>query len=93
MFCLTIEFGEHDAVAEIGMAGDNASSNDDGGGREPEGGLNAGADWEGHHQLDVAAAATEVGGLETHGDSAAFLADFDLDVDGEAAMVAAIVCG
>jgi hypothetical protein len=75
------------------MAGDDASSDDDGVGVEPEGRLDAGADGEGQYELDVAAAATEVGSLETHGDVAAFLADFELDLDGVAAMEAAVVRG
>jgi hypothetical protein len=38
----------------------------------PERGLKVSADGEGHHQLDVAAGATEVGGGEAHGDVGAF---------------------
>jgi len=94
LFSLTFEIQEHDAVAELGMAGDDASLDDDGVTAEPEGDLHAGAEWKGHHQLDVAAAATEIGGFEAHGDVAAFLADFDLDLDGVARMLAAIrFCG
>jgi hypothetical protein len=52
--------------------------------------LHARAEWQGHDQLDVATAATEVNGFETHGNVAAFLVDFDLDLDGVARMEAAI---
>jgi hypothetical protein len=44
LFCLTFEFDEHDAVAELGMAGDDDCLDDDGAGVEPEGGSNADAD-------------------------------------------------
>jgi len=50
---------EHDAVAELGMAGHYASEDNDGLAIEPEFGLNAATDWERHHQLDVTAAAAE----------------------------------
>ena len=93
LISFTFEIHEHDAVAELGMAGDDASLDDDGVAAEPEGDLQACAEWEGHDQLDVAAAATEVGGLEAHGEVAAFLADFDLDLDGVARMLAEIWFG
>ena len=44
MFCLTFEFDEHDAVAELGMAGDDDCLDDDGAAVEPEGGSKADAD-------------------------------------------------
>jgi hypothetical protein len=44
-------------------------------------------------QLDVAAAKTEVGGLEAHRGIAACLADFDDDLNGVASMEAAIGFG
>jgi len=93
LFPLTFEFHEHDAVAELRMAGDDDSSDDNGAGIEPEGGLNADCEWELHLHLDVAAAATEIGGYEAHGDVAAILAEFDLDLDGIARMAAAIGFG
>jgi hypothetical protein len=43
--------------------------------------LNVSANGEGHHQLDVAAGATEVGGVEAHGGVVAFQAEFNLDLD------------
>ena len=55
-----------------------------------ERGLKVSADGEGHHQLDVAALATEVGGGEAHGDVLAFKAEFNLDLDGGTGMKAAI---
>jgi hypothetical protein len=55
--------------------------------------LKADADRERNHQLDIATAETEVGGFEAHGDVAAFLADFDLDLRGGARMLAAIGFG
>src|ERR1035437_6753954 len=75
------------------MAGDDESPDDDGVAVEPEGGLKADADRERNHQLDIATAETEVGGFEAHGDVAAFLADFDLDLRGVARMLAAIGFG
>jgi len=87
------EFLEYDAVAILGMTGYDASLYDDGMAVEPECGLNVSADGEGHHQFDIAAGATEVGGGEAHGDVIAFLAEFDLDLDGVAAMKAAIALG
>jgi hypothetical protein len=93
LFSLTFEFHEHDAVAEFGMAGDDESSEDDGVAVEPEGGLNADADWELRAQMNVTTAATEVGGYEAHGDVAAFSLDFDLDLDGVARMKATIFFG
>jgi hypothetical protein len=55
--------------------------------------LKVSADGEGHHQLDVAAGATEVGGGEAHGDVVAFQAEFNLDLDGVTGMKAAIAFG
>ena len=75
------------------MTGCDASLYDDGVAVEPECGLNLSADGEGHHQFDVAAAAAEVGGGKAEGDIAAFLAEFDLDLDGIASMKAAIAFG
>ena len=93
LFCLTFEFLEYHPVAILRMTGYDASLYDDGVGVEPEGGLDANADREGHYQLDVAAAATEVGGGEAHGDVVALLVEFDLDLDGIAGMKAAIAFG
>jgi hypothetical protein len=58
LLCLTFEFFEHDAVAELGMAGGDAAMDDNREIVEPEGGSNVSAYGEGHHQLDVAAGAT-----------------------------------
>ncbi len=88
VFCLTLKIDKYDAVAEIGMAGNDESMDDDGVAVEPESDLNPGAARHWHDELDVAASATEVGGFEAHGDVAAFPADFDLDLDGVARMVA-----
>jgi len=93
LFCLTFKFLEHHAVAILCMTGYNASLYDDGMIVEPECGLNMSADGEGHHQLDVAATPTEVGGGEADRDVAAFLVEFDLDLHGVAAMKAAIALG
>jgi hypothetical protein len=93
LFRVPFEFLEYDAVAILGMTGYDASLYDDGMAVEPECGLNVSADGEGHHQFDIAAGATEVGGGEAHGDVIAFLAEFDLDLDGVAGMKAAIALG
>ena len=93
LFCRAFEFHEHDAVAELGMVSDDASSDDDGVAVEPEDGLNENADWEGCWHLDVAAAATDVGGLESQGVGAALLVEFDLDLEGVARTEAAIAFG
>jgi hypothetical protein len=87
------EVEEHDAIAELGVTSDYASADDDGTIVEPESGMNAGGDRERHDQLNVAASATEVGGLEAHGNIVAFEVDFDLHMDGVARKVAAIVIG
>jgi hypothetical protein len=93
LISFTFEIQEHDAVAELGMAGYDSPLDGDWVASEPEGELHAGAEWEGRYQLDVAAAATEVGGFQAHGVVAAFLADFDLDLYGVAGMAAAIWFG
>jgi hypothetical protein len=93
LFCLTFEFLEHHAVAILGMTGYDKSLYDDGVVVKPECGLNVSAHRERHYQLDVAAAATEVGGGEADGDVAALLAEFDLDLDSVAAMKPAITLG
>jgi len=93
LFCLTFKFLEHHAVAILGMTGYDKSLYDDGVVVEPECGLNVSTDREGHYQLDVAAAATEVGGGEANGDVAAFRSEFDLDLDRVAPMKAAITFG
>ena len=87
---MTFEFHEHDAVAELGMAGDDDSTDDDRAVVDPEGSPNAYTEWELDQHFDVAAAATEVGGHETQGNVAAFLVDFDLDLYRVARMQAAI---
>ncbi|HEY6303364.1 MAG TPA: hypothetical protein VIX14_09885 [Terriglobales bacterium] len=43
VFCLTLEIHKYDAVAEIGMVGNDASRDDDGVAIEPENDLNPGA--------------------------------------------------
>jgi hypothetical protein len=91
LISIAFEIEEHDAVAELGVASDYASADDDGAIVEPESGMNTGGEWESHHQLNVAAAPTEVGGLEVHGDVVAFEVDFDLHIYGVARKVAAIV--
>jgi hypothetical protein len=93
LFSLTFEFHEHDAVAELGMPSDDDSANDNGITVEPKGGLNADCKWELQEHLDVAAAATEVGGYEAHGNVAALLAEFDLDLEGVARMKAPVRFG
>ena len=90
MFSLTFEFHEHNAVTELGMAGDDDSADDDGAAVEPESGPHVDAECELDHHLDVAAATTEVGGYEANGDIAAFLVDFDLDLDRIARMPAPV---
>jgi len=90
---VAFEFQEHDAVAELGVAGDDESSNDDGEAVEPEGGSNVDAEWELGYELDVTAAATEVGGYAAQGDAGGLLMDFDLDLDGVARMEAALGFG
>ena len=93
LFRLTFKFLEHHAVAILGMTGYDKALYDDGVVVEPECGLNGSADRERHYQLDVAAAATEVGGGEANGDVAAVRSEFDLDLDRVAAMKAAITLG
>jgi hypothetical protein len=73
------------------MEGDDTSEEDDGLAIEPEFDSNAGGDGQWHHQLDVTAAAAEIGGFEAQRDVAACQMDFGLDVNGLARIAAAIV--
>ncbi len=93
LFSVPFEIHEHDAVAELGVIGDDESADDDRAVVEPEFGVKACADGKRSHYLDVAAAAAEVGGLEAHRHIAAVLVDFDLDLSGAARMAAAIGFG
>jgi len=72
------------------MEGDDASEDDYGLAIKPEFDSKTGGDGEGHHRLDVTAAAAEVGGFKAEGDVAAFLMEFGLDVNGLARIAAAI---
>ena len=82
---------EHDAVAELRMAGDDASADEDGDVIQPERGVQAETDGKRHHQLDVATAAAEVGGFEAHGSVGVFGVKFDLDMDAVTGRVAAFM--
>jgi len=93
LFVIGFEFEEHDAVAELGVASDDASADVDGAIVEPESDVDVGADGHGHHQLNVAAAAAEVGGLHAKRDVAAIFAEFDLDLGGIALVMAALGMG
>jgi len=90
LFAFAFEFEEHNAIAELGVTGDDASANADRGLVEPKGRLDVGAEDQGHHQLEVTAAATQIGGLEAEGNVAAFLAKFDRNLHGVAPVNAAI---
>ena len=90
LFAFGLEFEEHNAVAELRVTGHDASANADRGLVEPKSSLDVGAEDEGHHQLDVTAAATQIGGLEAEGNVAAFLAKFDGNLHGVAPVNAAI---
>jgi len=91
LISIGFEVEEHDAVAELRVTGDYATADDDGAIVEPESGMNAGGERKRHQQLNVAAGATEVGGLEAYGNLVAFEVDFDLYMDGIARKVAVIV--
>jgi len=93
MFCLTFEMDKLNAVAELGMTGDHTPVDDYGIAVEPESGSDTDADCQGHDQLDVTAAAAEVGGLKAHGDLVALLVDFDLDLERVTGMEATIGFG
>src|SRR5271163_872762 len=73
------------------MAGDDASPNDYRMIRQPEHGLHANADAQRRERLDVAAAATEIGGFEAHGNGAAFGVDLDWNLHGVTGMPAAVI--
>lgn len=90
-FRLIFKIHEHDAIAELWMARDYASAHDQHGISQPKSGLHAKADWQGREHLNVAAAATEVGGFEAGGDKTAFWMDFDLHLDGVTRILAAII--
>ena len=87
---LTFEIHECYAVAKLGMTGDDESPDEKGSPVEPEGSPQADADGERNHQLDVTAAAAEVGGFEAQGDIAAVWADLDGNVDRIARMLTAL---
>src|SRR5271157_4838222 len=90
LLTLAFEFQEHNAVAEFGMSGDHASTDDDGLAVEPEFSLHTAADAEWHHQLDVTAAPAEVSGFDTHRNVVAFLANLDLHLNRAARIPATI---
>ena len=90
---MAFEFHERDAIAKMGVARRDQPSDDDRAIVEPERDLNAQANCEGHHHLNVAAAATEVGGLEVHRNAGAFDVDFDLHLDGITRMQSAFAFG
>jgi hypothetical protein len=79
---VAFEFQEHNAIAELGVAGHDTSADSDRGLIEPKGGVYIGAQDQGHHELYVTATAAKIGGLEAKGDIAAFLANFDGNLDG-----------
>jgi len=93
LLVVALEFEEHDAVAELRVAGDDASADVESTIVEPESDIDVGSDGHGHHQLDVATAAAKVGGLHAEGSVAAILAEFDLDLGGIARVLAAVGMG
>jgi hypothetical protein len=90
LVCFTFKINKHDAVSELGMAGDYEAVNDGGIAIEPEREANTRADSEWDEQLDVTTSATEVGGFEARGDVAVFLMDLDLDLSAATGILAAI---
>lgn len=82
LFSVVLEIEEHDAIAELGVASDDASANMDGAVVEPESGLNVSAQDQRFDQVHVAAAATEIGRFHVEGRSGAFLAKINWDLDG-----------
>jgi len=90
LFVVALEFEEHDAVAELGVAGDDASADVGWVAIEPESAIDVGADGHRDRQLDVAAAATEVGGFGAQRNVVALLAKLDLDLGGVARVMAAL---
>jgi len=93
LVCLAFKIHKHDAVAILRMARDYQAVNDSGIALEPECEVDATADGKWDEELDVTASAAEVGGFEAHGNVAAFLVNFDLDVCGETWMPAALGFG
>jgi hypothetical protein len=87
---IVFEFKELDAVAELGVAGDDASPHAHGAIAEPERGGDISADGKWHHQFEVAAAPAKVGGVHTDGNVGAILAKFDLNLNGVAWIAAAV---
>ena len=82
LFGVGFEFLKHDSVPELGVAGDDRSANDRGVTVEPESRSYPDADRQRNEDLDVTPAAAQVGGFQPHRDVVAFLANFDLNLDG-----------
>jgi len=87
IFSFAFEFHKHDSVAELRMTGDDETLSDDDGAIDPECHVKADADGERDHELNVATAAADVGGFETHGNVASLFVDFDGDMDGVAVVM------
>jgi hypothetical protein len=87
---MVFEFKELDAIAELGVACDDASPHAHGAIAEPESGGDIGADGKWQHQFDVASAPAEVGCVQTDGNVAAILTNFDLNLNGVARIATAV---
>jgi hypothetical protein len=82
LFGVGFELEEHDSITELGVAGDDASANNDGVTIKPENSLNSDPDRKRNEELDVTPIAAEVSGFQAHREVVAFLAKFDLNPDG-----------
>lgn len=90
LFSVAFEIEEHDAIAELGVAGDDASANMEGAIVEPESGLDVGAQDQRFDQMHIAAASTEIGSFQAQGSGRVFLAKVDRDLHGGTRMQPAI---
>ena len=90
LFPIVSKVEEHDAVAELGVASDDASPDADRATVEPEGGMDIGGQGKSRHEGHVAAASTEIGGFEAQGKGAAFEAKINLHLHAIARMHAAV---
>lgn len=82
LFAILFELQEHDAVAELGVAGNHAPAKIDGRIVEPEAAMSIGAGRQGLRELDVAATAAEIGGFGAEGEVGSVAVQFDGDLHG-----------
>lgn len=87
---IAFEFKERDAIAELGVAGDDPPFHAHGAFVKPERRGHASTDWKSRHQFDVTAAPAEVGSFHADGNVFANLTKLDLNLNGMARIAPAV---